>query len=97
MFSEDFEVLAKKICEYCMRNYVIPYLREHGAVFSYRAHIDSKNTGSGTMTLHRPFDNSVTIPYNGNAASLDAGDDCVVFYAGDSSNARVVSDANLNL
>ena len=90
-----FERFANKICEYCMTNYVIPYLKEHGYIMSYRAQIKGKNTQNKTMQIQKPFDTQVTIPYGNSASSLVTGDQCVVFSLGDSSNSVVVSDGKL--
>lgn len=98
--DSSFETLAKKICEYCMRKYVIPYLRDHGVVMGFRAEVVSKNTGTQEMTVIRPFDGaSITFPYSANtsAASLTAGDQCFVLSVGESLNSVVVSDGMLNL
>ena len=95
-----FETFAKKICEYCMAKYVVPYLRDHGVVMGFRAQVVSKDAGTQTMTVQRPFDGTqITFPYSANtsAASLSAGSQCVVFSIGDSLNSVVVSDGKLNL
>ena len=94
---EAFEVFANKICDYCMRKFVIPYLREHGVVQSYRAQVVSKNTSTHTMVIQRPFDEEITLPYANGADNLVAGNQCVVFSLGDPSNSVIVSDGKLNL
>lgn len=93
----DFEIFARKICEYCMKNFVVPYLREHGVVQSYRAQVVSVDTAAKTMVVQRPFDNEITIPYGQSAAGLQAGDQCIVFSLGEELNSVVVSDGQLNL
>lgn len=94
--NEEFEVFAKNMGDYLMEKFVIPYLQEHGYIQSYRASVVSKNTTTKTMVVQRPFDNQITIPYGDSAASLDVGDDCTVFVLGESSNAKIVGDGNLN-
>ena len=92
---EYFERFANKICEYCMTNYVIPYLKEHGYIMSYRAEIKGKNTSAKTMQIQKPYDTQITVPYGNSASSLMTGDQCVVFALGDTSNSIVVSDGKL--
>lgn len=92
-----FESFARKVCEFAMKNYVIPYLREHGVVQSYRAEVVSVDSVNGTMTVQRPYDSPVTLPYANGAAGLTAGDQCVVFSLGDANSSVVVSDGKLNL
>lgn len=95
--DEHFETFAQKICDFCMRRYVLPWMRDHGVVQSYRAQIVSKDTTSKTMVIQRPFDNQVTLPYASSASTLSAGDECVVFCLGSSTNSIVVSDGKFNL
>ena len=92
-----FETFAKKICEYCMQNYVLPYLREHGYVMSYRAQVVSVDSGAKTMVIQRPYDNQITLPYSDSANNLQTGDECVIFSLGEGTNSVVVSDGKLNL
>lgn len=94
---DEFLELANRICEYCMKRFVVPYLRDHGFVQSYRAKVVSVDSGAKTMIVKQPFDEQITLPYGNSAASLSAGDECIVFCLGDSSNAVVVSDGMLNL
>ena len=94
--GEHFETFAKKLCEFCMKNYVIPYLHNHGYIMSYRAKVVSKNTSNQTMQIQKPFDNTITLPYSDSASSLAAGNECVVLSLGDSSNSMVFSDGMLN-
>ena len=95
--DELFETFAQKICEYCMKNYVIPYLQKHGYIYSYRAKIISKNTSNHTMVIQRPFDNQITVPYtySASSSSVGAGKECIVFCLGDDSNSAVVADGKL--
>ena len=90
-----FERFARKLCDYCMKNFVLPWMKEHGVVQSYRAQVVSVDSAAQTMTVQKPFDEAVTLPYTNGAASLTAGDQCIVFVLGDSSNAVVVSDGKL--
>ena len=94
--NEEFEVFASKIGEYIMQNYVLPWLRTHGVVQSYRAQVVSVDTDAGTMTVQRPFDNAVTLPYCPGAAGLTAGDQCTVLVLGDAINSIVISDGKLS-
>ena len=94
--AEHFETFAKKLCEYCMKNFVIPYLKEHGYIMSYRAKVISKDTSTQTMEIQKPFDNTITVPYSESASSLGAGNQCVVLSLGDSSNSIVIADGRLN-
>ena len=96
MDDELFEVFATKMGEYIMQNFVIPYMKEHGMMQSYRAQVVSVDSNAGTMVVQRPFDNQITLPYTAGASSLSAGDYCTVFVLGDSSNARVISDGNIS-
>lgn len=96
MDENAFQRFVKKICEYCMKNYVIPYLKEHGVVMSYRAQVGSVDSENGKMTVQKPFDEAVTLPYTASASALTEGKQCVVFMLGDSSNAVVVSDGKLS-
>lgn len=92
MENEAFEVFAKKLCEYAMKNYVLPWARTHGVVQSYRAQVVSVDGNAKTMVVQRPFDNAVTLPYANAAASLQTGDNCLVFVLGEAMNAIVVAD-----
>lgn len=93
----DFEIFAKKICDYAMKKYVLPWMREHGVVQTYRATVISKNTAAKTMEIQRPYDNTITVPYASSAASIEAGDFCTVFILGEASNAVVVADGQMNM
>lgn len=90
-----FERFARKLCDYCMKNFVLPWMAEHGVVQSYRAQVVSVDSAAQTMTVQKPFDEAVTLPYTDGASALQADDQCVVFVLGDSSNAAVVSDGKL--
>lgn len=95
--DQNFEIFAKEICEYFMRNYFLPYIREHGIVQSYRARVISKDSSTHTMVIQRPFDGQIELPYANSASNLGAGDQCIVFSLGDPLNSVVVSDGKLNL
>lgn len=97
MDEQNFEVFARKICEFAMQNYFLPFVREHGMVMSYRAQVVSIDHDAGTMVVQRPFDQQITIPYADSANGLQAGDQCVVFCLGDAINSVIVSDGKLNL
>lgn len=96
MGNEEFEVFAKKMGEYIMESYVLPWLRTHGVVQCYRATVVSVDSVAGTMTVQRPFDNAITIPYCPGAAGLTAGDQCTVLVLGDAINSIVISDGKLS-
>lgn len=91
-----FETFAKKLCDYAMKRYVIPYLQDHGVIQSYRATVMAKDAANKTMTVARPFDKPVTIPYSDGVSSLAVGDNCVVFVLGQSSNSVVAADGKMN-
>ncbi len=97
MDEQNFEVFARKICEYAMQNYFVPFVREHGIVMSYRAKVISVDSDNGTMVVQRPYDTQITLPYGTSAAGLTAGDECIVFSLGNSLNSVVISDGKLNL
>lgn len=88
----QFEEFVKKLGEYVMRVFFLPWMKEHGVVQSYRAQVVSVDSGNRRMTVQRPFDSPVSLPYTDAAASLQAGDQCLVFVLGESSNAIVVAD-----
>ena len=92
-----FETMARKIGEFIMRNFFLPWMRDHGVVMSYRAEVKSIDHDAKTMTIQRPFDNAITIPYSTSANGLTEGSQCIVFCLGDPLNATVVSDGKLNL
>lgn len=94
--DEYFRRFARRLGEYVMDNFVLPWLREHGNVTSYRAQVVSVDSTARTMVVQRPFDTPVTLPYTDGASSLAVGSQCVVFVLGDSSNAVVVSDGRLS-
>lgn len=95
--NSSFETFARKICEYCMRNYVLPWMKKNGVVQSYRAQVISVDDVNGTMTVQRPFDNAVTLPYANSAEELTAGSQCMVFSLGDGLNSTIVGDGRLNI
>ena len=94
--QSQFETFAKKLCDYAMKRYVIPYIQNHGVVQSYRATVMSKDTVNKTMTVVRPYDQPVTIPYSDGVSGLSPGDSCVVFVLGQQSNAVVAADGKMN-
>ena len=87
-----FESFAQKLCDYCMKNYVLPWMREHGVVQSYRAQVMSVDSNAQTMVIQKPFDSQVTLPYADAAGNLTAGSQCLVFVLGEASNSIVVAD-----
>ena len=97
MDEQNFEVFARKICEFAMQNYFLPFVREHGMVMSYRAKVVSIDHDAGTMVVQRPFDTQITLPFSSSANGLQAGDQCIVFSLGNALNSVVISDGQLNL
>ena len=96
MDAEYFETFAKKLCDFAMKRYVIPYLQDHGVIQSYRATVLAKDTINRTMTIKRPFDNPIVIPYSDGVGTLSAGDSCVVFVMGEASNSVVAADGKMS-
>lgn len=95
--DEAFERFARRVCEFCMERFVVPYLRERGYVMSYRAQVVRAGSSAGTLVVQRPFDAEVTLPCTTAAAELTAGAQCLVLAFGDSSNAIVASDGSFDL
>jgi len=89
----DFEVMADNIGKYVMEKYVKPYLAL--SVSYYRATVVQGAAG-GKITVCRPADNPVALPYVTSAAGLQAGDQCVVLQLGSSSNCIVLGDGMLS-
>lgn len=94
--DDNFETFAKKLGDYFMRKFFLPWVREHGVIQSYRATVVSVDAAAGTMVVQKPYDSPITLPYTAGAGGLTAGDSCVVFVLGESSNAIVVSDGMLS-
>lgn len=92
-----FETFAKKICEYCMTSFILPWVKRHGVIQSYRAQVVSMDTNAKTATVQRPFDNAVTLPYANGAENLTAGEQCIVLSLGSESNSVVFADGKMNL
>lgn len=97
MGNTYFERFARAVCEYAVKNFFIPYLREHGVIQSYRAEVVSKDTGTKTMVVQRPFDRPVTLPYSNSASDLTTGDQCIVLSLGDSTNSVVFADGKMDV
>ena len=87
-----FESFAQKLCEYCMKNYVLPWMKEHGVVQSYRAQVVSVDHDTKTMVIQKPFDEEITLPFASGAQDLSANGQCLVFVLGEASNSIVVAD-----
>lgn len=94
--DDNFEVFAKRLGEYFMQRFFLPWVREHGVIQSYRATVVSVDAPAGKMTVQKPYDAPVTLPYTAGAGGLTAGDSCTVFVLGESSNAVVVGDGMLS-
>lgn len=92
-----FETFANKICEFCMKKFVLPWMRQHGVIQTYRAEIKSVDETAKTMVVERPFDEPATVRYAVSASHLTEGDNCVVFALGETSNSVVVADGMLNM
>ncbi len=95
--NDDFNTFVDKICDYVMKKYVMPWMREHGVIQTYRATVISKDIAAKTMDIQRPYDSTITVPYASSAASIEAGDFCTVFILGEASNAVVVADGQMNM
>lgn len=95
--NDDFNTFVDKICDYVMKKYVMPWMREHGVIQTYRATVISKDTAAKTMDIQRPYDSTITVPYASSAANIEAGDFCTVFILGEASNAVVVADGQMNM
>ena len=90
---EKFQELADSIGRYVMERFVKPYLST--GVRYYRAAVTVAAT-NGKITVQRPFDDPVALPYVGSAAGLTVGSQCVVLVLGDASNSIVLGDGNLS-
>lgn len=96
--NQDFEIFAKEFSEYFMRNYFIPWIKQKGVVFGYRARIVSKDTSNKTMVISRPLDaTQISVPYANSAENLMINDMCVVLCLGESSNCVVIADSQFNM
>lgn len=89
----DFEVLADNIGKYVMEKYVKPYLSL--SVSYYRAQV-VQAAADGKITVCRPADNPVALPYVTSAAGLTVGQQCVVLQLGSPSNCIVLGDGMLS-
>ena len=104
--NSDFETFAKEFSEYFMRNYMLPWMKQHGVIMGYRAKILSKTDDPKQMTVQRLYDNTtLTIPYANSAPyayypedqDIPEGAYCLVLCVGDSSNCVVLADSQFNL
>lgn len=77
-----------------MERFVKPRLSSY--ISYYRATVVTP-ASNGRMTVKRPFDNPVSLPYVAAVEDLAAGDQCTVFVFGDSSNAIVVGNGSLSV
>lgn len=90
---EKFESLADRVGKYVIEKYVKP--REALSVRYFRASVTAPAAG-GKITVRRPFDTPMAIPYVSSAAGLAAGDQCVVLVLGSMSNCIVLGDGFLS-
>lgn len=90
---DKFHELADSIGKYIMEKYVKPYLSNN--VTFYRAAVTAA-ANDGVITVQRPFDDPVALPYVGSAAGLAVGQQCVVMVFGDASNAVVLGNGTLS-
>ena len=90
---DNFEILADNIGKYVMEKYVKPYLALNVSFF--RAKVTGAASG-GKITIQRPFDDPIALPYVGSAAGLTVGSQCVVLVLGSMSNAIILGDGKLS-
>lgn len=93
MTDKDIQVIGDSIWTYIRDRYLKEYLANH--VRFYRAEVITAPT-NGVIEVQRPFDTTISLPYAWTAASLTAGDQCLVLVLGGDSNAIVVSDGALS-
>lgn len=61
----------------------------------YRARVITAPS-NGQIVVQQPFDVQQTMPYVGSAASLTAGQECIVLVLGDAVNSIVIGDGTLS-
>lgn len=89
---EKIQIFADKIGQYIMEKYIKPYLA--GYVRFYRATVTAA-AADGKITVQRPYDNPIALPYVGSAAGLAVGQQCVVLQFGSASNGVILGDGQL--
>lgn len=89
----SWESIARFVGDYVWKTYIEPRLALY--VRYYRATV-TKTAENGKITVQRPFDTPVALPYAGSAAGLEEGSQCLVLVFGSMSNAKVVGDINLS-
>ena len=90
---DKFRTFADRIGQYVMEKFVKPNAAQY--VSYYRATV-TQAASSGKITVQKPFDNPVALPYVGSAAGLTVGSQCVVLVFGSESNACVLGDGTLS-
>lgn len=90
---ETFESLADRIGKYVIEKYVKP--REALTVRYFRATVTAP-AADGKITVQRPFDTPMALPYVSSAAELAEGEQCVVLVLGSMSNCIVLGDGTLS-
>lgn len=89
---DDMQEFADKIGKYIVEKYVTPLLTNK--VNFYRATVTA-SASNGKITVQRPFDNPIALPYVGSAAGLSVGDQCVVLEFGSASNSIIIGNGLL--
>lgn len=90
---DGFNEIADSIGAYVVEKYVKPLLSNQ--VSFYRAKVTAA-ASDGKITVQRPFDNPVALPYVGSAAGLTVDEQCVVLVFGGSNNAIIIGDGVLS-
>lgn len=91
--QKELKSLGDSLGRYLMETFVAPRLSR--TVSYYRAQVASPASG-GKITVQKPFDTAIALPYVSSAAGLKAGDQCIVLVLGDASNAIVLGDGMLS-
>lgn len=92
MDENEIQTLANEVGKYIMKNLVEPRLSK--TVSFYRAFVTAA-ASNGKITVQKPFDTSVALPYVTSAAGLNVGDQCTVLVLGDYSNSIIIGDGKL--
>lgn len=91
--NEKMSAFADAIGNYVWRRFIAPKLGR--CLRFYRAVVTVPAAG-GKITVQRPFDAPLALPFVGSAAGLQAGDQCVVLVLGDDSNSIVLGNGTLS-
>ena len=90
--ASKWEGIADAIGDYVWKKYIEPRLSLY--LSYYRAQVTAA-AADGKITVQRPYDTAVSIPYVGSAAGLAVGEECVVLVFGDASNAICLGRGDL--